>query len=43
MPSTSLFFGDTYSIVLVDDLRADLETEGHMGIHVGDFTTANPI
>ena len=36
-------FGDTYlDPFLVDDLRADLETEGHMGIHVGDFKDGKP-
>lgn len=36
-------FGDTYlDPFLVDDIRADLESEGHMGIHIGDFKDGKP-
>ncbi len=37
------FFGDVYwDPFLIEDLRADLENEGHMGIHVGDFKDGKP-
>lgn len=36
-------FGGTYlDPFMVDDLRADLEEEGYMGIHVGDYKDGKP-
>lgn len=36
-------FGDVYlDPFMIDDLREDLENEGYMGIHVGDFKDGTP-